>query len=362
MSRPLPLLAVVILLAGCAGSAQRTDAEAAPAAKTQSIRPFAWPPDQAPLPVRGGSSTGATVTRAPEPSPAWTALQAAPQGLERDRAAIRAMVGDYRVTFDFQEIVACHPDQPLTAPYHSWATERIFILEDQPTRIVLQHQLVMRFAGKSDEVSVIKHWRQDWTWQDGDLLRYQGLGVWRHERVDAATVAGCWTQTIYGVGDEPRFASFGRWQHSGADSEWLSDRHWRPLPRREYSVRSDYQALDGTDRIVITAGGWVLFQENRKLPVSTPGTAVPAGPLALEIGCERYERITGFDWSPGIAEWNEQAAAWAQVRDAWTKRLAAPETRLDEEQKVGAGLLDRIDDKDLAGALSDVRGAAPPAK
>lgn len=348
-----PLLLPLLLLAACGTDAPRADQPTAqPREKTVKLMPFAWPPDQAPLATRGGTSVGEPVTLAAEPSPAWTALQATPPGIERDRAAIRALAGEYRITFDFQETIALRPKQPLTAPYHSWATERIFVIADTPARITLQHQLVMRFAAHPGQAMVVKHWRQDWTWQDGDLLRYQGLGVWRREQREAAEVAGCWSQAVYGVGDEPRYETVGRWRHDGQSSEWISDRHLRPLPRREYSVRKDYHALDGSHRIVITPGGWVLWQENRKLPLAAPGQPAADGPLAIEIGCERYERLAGFDWQPGIDEWKAQEAAWVQLRAAWDERLAAPETRLGEEQKIGAEILGEVSDGDVPGALN----------
>nr|MBA3937151.1 hypothetical protein [Planctomycetota bacterium] len=280
-------------------------------------RPFAWPLEQTPLATRGGTTTAAALTMAPSPSVAWSALQAAAPGIARDRAAIRAMAGEFRTCFDFQETIGHHPGYLLSAPYHSFATERVFIIEDTAERIVLQHQLVMRFAG-SPEVAVIKHWRQAWTWQDGDLLRYRGFATWEHELMPAARVTGCWTQTVSGVGDEPRYATVGRWRHEGTLSEWESDRTWRPLPRREVSVRKDYQALDGSHRITITPDGWVLWQDNRKLTLSAAGTPGPQGWLASEIGLERYQRISGFDWQPGEDAWKSEAPLWEQVRAAWT--------------------------------------------
>ena len=104
-------------------------------------RPFAWPLEQATLATRGGTSTGAPVTLSPSPSPAWKELAGVPLGIERDRAAIKAMAGEYRTCFDFQETIPLRAGYQLSAPYFSWATERIAVIEDTPTRIVLQHHL-----------------------------------------------------------------------------------------------------------------------------------------------------------------------------------------------------------------------------
>ena len=172
-----PLLSLALLLAACAertaesgpaaANGQPASGKAAPAAASGAkgtvkvvARPFAWPLEQEPLPTRGGTTTGAPVTLAPSPSAVYKELAGIPFGIERDRAAIKAMAGEFRTCFDFQETIPLRPGYQLAAPYFSWATERISVIEDTPTRIVLQHQLVMRTAGQADAV-VIKHWRQD---------------------------------------------------------------------------------------------------------------------------------------------------------------------------------------------------------
>ena len=88
---------------------------------------FSWPLDGNTLKPRGGSTRGAPVTLDREPSTAWKALQA--PGLtaqERDRRAILAMAGSYRVSFDFLEVASYSaPTKPL-GPYQSWGTEKVY--------------------------------------------------------------------------------------------------------------------------------------------------------------------------------------------------------------------------------------------
>jgi hypothetical protein len=67
------------------------------------------------------------------------------------------------------------------------------------------------------------------------------------------------------VDDSPRYAARGRWQHAAGVSTWISDETWRPLPRREFSVRKDYDVLVGTNRHTITPTGWVQEENNVKL-------------------------------------------------------------------------------------------------
>lgn len=321
---PILVVTSVALLAGCSTTAR----------KPSPPRAFAWPSEQPPLAWRGGEGEGLSVTLDVQPSPAWTALQAAPNGIERDRAAIRALAGNYRVTFDFQEVVSLRPNQALSAPYHSWATERVFIVTDTPEIISLQHQLVIRSQDKPEQAMVVKHWRQDWTWQDTRVVSFHGEGRWKAETREPAAVSGTWTQAVYGTQDEPRYEGAGRWHHVGQSSEWLSERGYRPLPRREKTLRQDYQVLDGTHRLVITPNGWFHWQDNYKLPLAASAQPAETGPLAIEIGCSRYERIIGWDWSPGLSEWNVEAPHWAKVRAAWDQRLtdAAPGSLLNIKQ------------------------------
>src|SRR5690606_29914549 len=96
---------------------------------------FAWPLGDAQPAPRGGSSRGAPVTLEREPSAAWRALQQPELAdFERDRRAILAMAGSYRVTFDFLEVArfdsaTALPEKAL-APYQSWGTEKIYVAAD----------------------------------------------------------------------------------------------------------------------------------------------------------------------------------------------------------------------------------------
>src|SRR6185369_1044668 len=65
---------------------------------------FAWPLGEKALKPRGGTTHGTPVALESAPGEAWRRLQEpglAP--LERDRRAILAMAGPYRVSFDFLE-------------------------------------------------------------------------------------------------------------------------------------------------------------------------------------------------------------------------------------------------------------------
>jgi hypothetical protein len=125
------------------------------------------------------------------------------------------------------------------------------------------------------------------------------------------------------VDDSPRYEAIGRWQHEANFSTWLSDTTWRPLPRLETTVRSDYQVLEGSNRHTILHNGWVQEEENYKVALDAAGNKTATPYLAKELGVNRYERITGFDFSTGDRYWQQTAPFWADVRAEWAAAFAA---------------------------------------
>src|SRR5690606_13367151 len=112
-----------------------------------------WPLD-APMPkTRGGLTKGAPVELDTAPSAAWIELQAEDVAdFERDRRAILAMAGTYRVTFDFLEVISYVKPDTLVAPYQSWATEKIYVDEDTGRAISLVHILEMRIVNADGSI------------------------------------------------------------------------------------------------------------------------------------------------------------------------------------------------------------------
>lgn len=316
------LVVIGMSLAGCA-----TKPPAAPVAVRQFT--FAWPfAADGKLAPRGGTSTGVPVTLDTTPGPPWDALQA--PGLtarERDRRAILAMAGIFRTSFEFIEVMGFRPDFTPDRPYQSWGTEWVYVLHDEPTFVSLQHLLVMSIQKPDGTIQgpfVTKHWRQDWRYEDRDLLVYRGRNRWTHQRLSATEVRGTWSQSVSQVDDSPRYASFGRWEHRGNVSTWRSGETWRPLPRREFSVRKDYDLLIGTNRHTITPTGWVQEEENLKVRLGDGATWAAAEPVASkEIGLNRYERLRDFDLQAGEAYRERTAAFWEMVRAAWAEQAAA---------------------------------------
>jgi hypothetical protein len=288
---------------------------------------FSWPLDATTVAPRGGTTKGAPLTLDREPSKEWQALQATGlSALERDRSAILAMAGTYRVTFDFLEVVPFGVQEKPNAPYQSWGTEKVYVDSDDGQSISLVHILEMRIVQKDGSISepmVTKHWRQDWQYQPTHIVEYRGRDQWQRRKLGAES-KGAWLQAVYQVDESPRYASVGRWEHSGSFSSWLSADTWRPLPRREWSVRDDYQVLVGTNRHTISSTGWIQEENNLKTVLTAARAIDPSKPyVAREYGVARYERIRDADFAGADQYFSQTQQFWDQVRDEWSRIFAS---------------------------------------
>ena len=271
---------------------------------------------------RGGSSNGADVEISTEPHAGWLAIQNPEfDKFEKDRAAILAMAGGYRVDFHFLETVGFSENFTRDRPYHSWGTEYVYVVENQPEFISLQHVMVMYFKqddGTTSEPFIMKHWRQDWVYEDDVMLEYSHDDQWTKRTVSRKERKGAWSQAVFQVDDSPRYESIGRWQHNASFSTWLSGTTRRPLPRRERSIRQDYQALEGFNRHTVTRYGWVQEEDNWKLVLDESGEASTTEPyISKELGVARYRLTANVDFSPGNSYMEETSLFWATVRHQW---------------------------------------------
>ena len=292
---------------------------------------FSWPLEAGVPKPRGGISKGAPVVVDREPSAAWTALQApglAPQ--ERDRRAILAMAGTYRVTFDFIEVDTFGVTAKPVAPYQSWGTEKVYVDANEPGFVSLVHILEMRIVDKDGSVGepmVTKHWRQDWRYEPMTIVEYEGADRWHRRALGSVERRRAWVQTVYQVDESPRYASVGRWQHTASFSTWISGDTWRPLPRREWSVRNDYQLLTGTNRHTVGPTGWTQEENNLKTVLDAKRGVDAAHPyVAREYGMARYERLKDADFAQADGYYERTRAFWGRVRTAWSDAFARQET------------------------------------
>ncbi len=331
MSLRLRLIATLVAAPILSLSTATFAADPTPAVDAAPRYTFGFPLGSDGIKPRGGTSRGVPVAIDREPSAAWKALQET--GLdarERDRRAILAMAGTWRVAFDFVEVASFPgaqssdtkaPNAKALAPYQSWGTEKVYVDRDQPGLVSLVHILEMHIVGADGKVSepiVTKHWRQEWIHEPTAIVEYLGRERWQRRVVGDAERRGAWLQTVFQVDESPRYASVGRWQHTASFSTWIGGDTWRPLPRREWTVRSDYQVLLGTNRHTIVPTGW-LQEENNLKTVLTPERTIDAAHPAVgrEYGLARYERIRDGDFAAADRYYETTKTFWNRVQGAW---------------------------------------------
>ena len=227
----------------------------------------------------------------------------------RDRQSILAMQGEYFVDFAFDETVLLQPGYERAPAMRSGGNETVIVVEDTPARIVLQHIMVDENSGH-----VTKHWRQDWTYEAPSRFEFSADQTWRVRTIPAVRNQGAWTQCVFEVSDAPRYCGTGRWDYSNGIATWTSDLSWRPLPRREYTRRSDYNAVSAINRHTITPNGWTHEQFNAKVSRKPDGTRVE---LAREFGFNDYQKTKDVDFKPAYKYWGATRDYWSKVRTRW---------------------------------------------
>jgi len=263
-----------------------------------------------------------------------SSIQGAPNELkdevEKDREAILAMAGEYEVTFKFMETIAISKDYELKKPYLAEATEVVFVVKDSPKNIILQHVLWLE-----DLERVVKHWKQEWKFEDPVLYEFSGNNIWTRRELSDEEVSGTWTQKVYQVDDSPRYESYGKWSHKGGMSSWQGSKTRRPLPRREYTKRTDYEIMMAVNRHTITPSGWVHEQDNFK-QVSATGEI-----LCREVGLNDYERTDLVDFTKAKDYWRENSSYWGFVSSILDKQMENSGTTFSLHKEVDGSPLYR---------------------
>lgn len=260
---------------------------------------------------RGGTTNGPEVNLDLNPSIYFKELSLSQNQKEMDRLAILSMQGEYKVSFEFTELYGADKNYKLDSPYKSWGTEIIIAIENSEDFISLQHIMAMYIKDDNGELKgpfVQKHWRQDWQFEDNYILNYQSDKNWIIDNIQKTR--GTWSQSVYQVDDTPRYESFGTWNHKEGSSQWISKKTPRPLPRREFSVRSDYELLSGINKITVMSWGWIMEELNDKLTSDDIF-------IGSEFGVARYQKIKNFNFEPAYDYWNDTKNYWEAVRLKW---------------------------------------------
>lgn len=247
---------------------------------------------------------------------------------EKDKEAIKAMLGCYDVEFKYTETFAPEVDYEKAYDYTSAAFEWAELVEETEDKIVIQHLLII------NDTMIIKHWRQDWIYEADYQYRFDKKNKWVYEPLENGENIGKWTQNVYQVDDSPRYSGTATWTHVDGRSAWYNKAD-SPLPRREYTKRDDYNVMKRGNRVQITNLGWLHEQDNDKV-IREDGKEDLL--LAQEKGYNTYVKRPSEDCVSASTWWAENQEMWVGVRDKWADVL---------DQKTDLELHGKVDDKRL---------------
>ena len=228
---------------------------------------------------------------------------------KQDIEAIKEMCGCFEIDFKFSETFQYSNDSNYSKSknYNAKALEYAKLIKDEKGHISIQHLLVMGDY-------IIKHWRQDWIFQNKDLLKYDGNNTWKYISKTKKDVKGQWTQKVFQVDDSPRYEGSATWVHADGKSYWENS-SYAPLPRREYTKRNDYNIMIRGNRHEITEDGWVHDQDNFKVLKDSESDSEVI--IASEKGINSYTRVDESNCKEAIKWWDENNEKWLLVLEKW---------------------------------------------
>jgi hypothetical protein len=245
---------------------------------------------------------------------------------------IEKLCGCFNVTFKYAETFSPDPHYAFHEREELYGRELVLLVEQTPQKLVLQHLLL------ADDTTIIKHWREDWAYQQPVLFTYTGNKTWVKQVQPAAEVKGKWVQTVWEVDDSPRYQGSSNWVTTNNKTFWESTVD-APLPRREYTVRNDYNIMRRTNRIVLTDSGWLHEQDNGK--IQQTGTSRTL--LAEEKGINLYVRMPSQYCNAANAWWQKNSAFWQVVRQQWQIVLNQHDTLALKPAADGKKLYEHLD-------------------
>lgn len=231
---------------------------------------------------------------------------------KKDREAIKKMCGCFEVTFKFAETFnnskdsLYKPSKNKIAGGLEWAQ----LVEEDKGKVSIQHLLQV---GDPKKPYIVKHWRQDWLYENQDFYMFNGDNNWLYENKPKSAVKKQWTQKVFQVDDSPRYEGSGTWVHVDGKSYWENTTD-APLPRREYTKRSDYNVTVRGNRHEITDFGWVHDQDNKKV-IRKAGEKDFV--LAYEKGYNIYKKVPDARCQGAIDWWKKHQEKWQTVRNKW---------------------------------------------
>lgn len=245
-----------------------------------------------------------------------------------DKKAIQDMCGCYEIKFKYAETFSPDIAYEKAYDYRASAFEWAELIQDENDKISIQHLLIV------NDTMVIKHWRQDWEFQNQSIFNYESKNTWSIKEYSKDQVKGQWTQKVYQVDDSPRYSGKATWVHVDGKRYW-KNKIDAPLPRREYSKRDDYNIMSRGNTIELTNYGWLHEQDNDKI-IREEGEGDEL--LVQEKGYNVYKKIANERCEIAKNWWRENNNVWKKVRQEWDKIFA-------ENKEVM--LKSKVDDKRL---------------
>lgn len=250
--------------------------------------------------------------------------QANPEG----REMVDKLCGCFEVDFKYAETFA--PDAAYK--YHDreetgGVAELALPIEISDKKVVIQHLLVV------SPKMIVKHWREEWTYENPVIWKYEGDKVWVKKTVPAEQVKGKWTQTVWEVSDEPRYQGFSQFVNLDGKTIWQSSTD-APLPRREYTIRSDYNILKRTNRISFNDSGYLHEQDNQKIIRANGKDKL----LVEEKGLNTYKKLADKECAVATEYWEKNKEYWSVVRKVWEDYISKV-NRIELKTKVEGKML-----------------------
>lgn len=258
---------------------------------------------------------------------------------KQDKEAIKKMCGCFEVEFNFAETFKYSkdstyvPSKNKTTGGLEWAQ----LVDDDKNKISIQHILLV---GPESSPYIMKHWKQDWIYENRDFHMYNGDNTWEYETKEKESVKRQWTQKVYQVDDSPRYEGSSSWVHVDGKSYWENTTD-APLPRREYSQRNDYNITVRGNRQEITKDGWVHDQDNSKVIREEDKEDIV---VAKEKGYNFYKKVDDSKCLAAASWWIENYSKWETVRSKWNEIYS---------RKSNLELYSKVDGKPLYSYLFD---------
>lgn len=242
------------------------------------------------------------------------------------RKNIDKLCGCFDVDFKYAETFSPDTAYKFKDRSHTGGTELVIPVETSDKKIVLQHLLI------AYDSIIIKHWREDWVYEPTEQLVYNGNKQWTKQPVSKADAKGKWLQTVWEVDDAPRYQGLSTWVTIDGKTYWENTSN-APLPRREYTKRSDYQILKRGNKIVVTDTAWYHEQDNDKIVLQGNTQKL----LVQEKGMNAYVKISNTKCEKAKLWWQQNLVFWNKVREQWdavlkTQDVIVLKSKVDEKR------------------------------